>query len=654
MKKASENKLNILAQIDEKIIDKQTERRIKLYGRKRSIFYNKVFIRSTAIVAACLLIFLIVIPIMFAKQVPVYEGMTVSNSPPEITAKGRASGGNVLLSASYANILPTWQSFLNSEETEGAGQNTDKLPQADTEKIEEEISDSLDVIGSAEEIYYAKPGEDVYITIHISNPDKFEILSFTLNGVKYSSYMFEEGSDLENLILKCNVGDAEGIIEYTIDQIKYVDGTLIKDVRMEGDKTVRIGIYNENQPTASADNVKIDHSSISFDALTSDPEELVSKYGRSFYAALYDCSTGKVTKVMPIGTDTTTSVKFEELETKVGAKGYYYAIAAVYDAFDGKGMNIHVLYAKHFSNDPTVSFKSVEPTRNDVLFHTESSSSLSKIIKVEAINENGEVVATVTEGNRIYDLPGGAHYLKMTYSYMSDEGEVTCEVKSYKFYSIDFDIRPVNGNILFGYYEGSHSAVDFTPTTTDKNVYSVDKGRVSKIYTHPTYGLTVVITNDFEYNFVYQTLGSVSVSVGDRLNTGDVIGTVGTGSEHEGFEYVHFVLEAPPERWSTTKRPTDPRYTMTDDDKLAFEARIAIRLSEINEKTFELPTSGTIYENVQLSYSTADEGVSIDGNTLTVLTEGYRTITLTTTLTLGEISKTVEHTVEIRVSDTNN
>ena len=34
--------------------------------------------------------------------------------------------------------------------------------------------------------------------------------------------MFEEGSDMESLILKYNVGSNSGIQEYTIDAIKYI------------------------------------------------------------------------------------------------------------------------------------------------------------------------------------------------------------------------------------------------------------------------------------------------------------------------------------------------------------------------------------------------------------------------------------------------
>jgi hypothetical protein len=118
------------------------------------------------------------------------------------------------------------------------------------EIIEEDTSIGIEI--PEQPMYYAKAGQEIYITVHISNPDSFEILSFTLNGKKYSSYMFEEGSDMENLILKVTVpSDAEGVIDYTIDAIKYVDGTDIKDVDMRGERTVKVGVYTSKQPKAT-------------------------------------------------------------------------------------------------------------------------------------------------------------------------------------------------------------------------------------------------------------------------------------------------------------------------------------------------------------------------------------------------------------------
>lgn len=139
------------------------------------------------------------------RQVPVYEGMTVSsisqNSGKETLAKSKSLKKELALTS----IIKT----LKGVDAESSN-------------------------------YYADLGEEIFITIHINNPDNFEILSFTLNGEKYSSYMFERGSDMENIIIKCNVGRESGEHNYTIDAIKYVDKSAIKDVIIRGNKTIKV------------------------------------------------------------------------------------------------------------------------------------------------------------------------------------------------------------------------------------------------------------------------------------------------------------------------------------------------------------------------------------------------------------------------------
>ena len=90
--------------------------------------------------------------------------------------------------------------------------------------------------------YFALVNENLFITVKIYNPMSYEILSFTLNGVKYQSFQFETGSNSENLIMRISSGETIGIKEFTIDQIKYVDGTEIKDVPIEGNQTVKVGV----------------------------------------------------------------------------------------------------------------------------------------------------------------------------------------------------------------------------------------------------------------------------------------------------------------------------------------------------------------------------------------------------------------------------
>ena len=73
--------------------------------------------------------------------------------------------------------------------------------------------------------------------------------------------MFQEGSDMEHLVLKVNVG----LTEYTIDAIKYVDGIVLKDVRMEGEKTIRVMV--STQEVLSLESLKVSTDGVQFSFL---------------------------------------------------------------------------------------------------------------------------------------------------------------------------------------------------------------------------------------------------------------------------------------------------------------------------------------------------------------------------------------------------
>ena len=225
--------LDVISSIDEDIVNDNLNKRFALWfsrAQKKKNHWIPILASAAAFILIVTTIFLFLpddsqVPIdPTGKQVPIYQGMTVSNEAPVVEMATRVT---------YS--MPLFGSI-------GARFGTGSIPGTSTtpkpDKVTPEISGGP---------YYAQPNEDIYIHVHISNPDGFEILSFTLNGVKYSSYMFEPGSDLETLILKYNVGEEEGVQQYTIDAIKYVDGEQIKDVRMEGERTIEVLVGNDAQ-----------------------------------------------------------------------------------------------------------------------------------------------------------------------------------------------------------------------------------------------------------------------------------------------------------------------------------------------------------------------------------------------------------------------
>ena len=335
MSKKDDLKIDIMSSIDDEIIEKHTKKRFDLlsgkgFGRKRKTI--AAIIAFAACLAMLASFIVVILPLIPTGQIPVYQGMTVSNEAPVINTES-------------ADARP----FTNNKTISLLGKHNGKDDQKNRRPVVDIVKDSLTVDAESEYLYYSKPNEDIYITVHVNNPGEFEILSFTLNGVKYSSYMFEEGSDLENLVLKINVGDAEGVVEYTIDAIKYVEGTKIKDVLMEGDKTVSVAI-TPDAPTAEVTDVSIGISDIGFNTSLNDEKNLVNTSGEDYFAVI--CNNDTIVDKQIISSKDKTSISFTGLDPETS---YRYAIIGVYDAIDGEGKCIHVLHEEEFTTQALVS-----------------------------------------------------------------------------------------------------------------------------------------------------------------------------------------------------------------------------------------------------------------------------------------------------------
>ena len=364
MNKKDKIKLDVISGIDDEIIDHVTKKRFKLsrYLQKRPIWMKKSFYISAVAALLVLGMGLFLAVQLYGKQVPIYRGMTVSS---DASRASRLSMDEV----EFRNLMMTGKGYVPSHlphehERPDPNQNDPFGKGENGEDLEEAVKDSLTVERAAAEMYYADSNEDIYITIHIDNPDNFEILSFTLNGKKYSSYMFEDGSDMENLILKVNVGAVTGVVEYTIDAIKYVDGTAIKDVRMEGDRTVRVGVYTANQPTASVFNEVVGFDKLAFEVALTDREQLIALSEGKTLAVLYDGE--ELIASQEIALTEKTSVLFEGLKTNTL---YQYAIVATYDALDGTGYNTYVLFKKALYTQEILSYDAVEIAQESISFH---------------------------------------------------------------------------------------------------------------------------------------------------------------------------------------------------------------------------------------------------------------------------------------------
>ena len=289
-----------------------------------------------------------------------------------------------------------------------------------TPSIDDKAKSTLDVVGGAQNIYYADKNQDIYITIKLSNPDSYEILSFTLNGKKYSNYMFEDGSDMENLVLKVNVGNVGGIVEYTIDAIKYVDGTDIKDVRMDGDKTVKAGVRASDQTYVTVTNEQKTMTSISFDAQVVDSYSLIEKSGGYAKAVLYDGET-MIAKDVTVGEKA--SVVFDNLTPNTV---YQYGVVALYDDLSGNGVQLNTLYKKAVYTDTIVLFKDVQVGKESISWNFEWNQSFAnKQMNAISLWQNGAKVQDIdVNATSVDGLKSNNEYtLKATYKNIQNQDE---------------------------------------------------------------------------------------------------------------------------------------------------------------------------------------------------------------------------------------
>ncbi|MBQ9797919.1 MAG: M23 family metallopeptidase [Clostridia bacterium] len=536
MNRRDETKLEVLSNIDDDIIEKQSIKRFELMtGIKKA---PGVFGFVWKIAACIVLVFSLVIGVMTiinAQQIPVYEGMSISNtSPLTQTAKGMVPHGSIKTETLSATVgVP---SFARSS-------LTDKV-----------LKDHPAATGTNRSLYYANPNEDIYVSVHIDNPRQFEILSFTLNGVKYQSFMFEEGSDSETLVLKLNVGEIVGMTEYTIDAIKYVDGTEIKDVRMEGERTVRVGVCPEEQPTAEMTDVTQDLFGIGFTASVTDPLSLIADCAGTVYAIVYDGA--QIVAEQSLRLESGTELHFDGL-----LSGYEYEVAVVafYDALDGKGFTGHVLSKQSITTTPAATLKvdfSKVSMEKVIFSYTLESAHAWRIDRAELISADG-AHTYVAEGTtaEILNVEPGTYQLYVHYSVGENRGVAVSEavIVSYTFRISDV-VRDAklkkdcSGTTTQVWNETTqdyryHLGIDLTSTSGQYDVFAAFSGTVERCWEDDEMGVCVTVRLPGGVTVSYKSLAFAEVEVGDTVKKGDLIGACGTCAIEASGRHVHFEMQ---------------------------------------------------------------------------------------------------------------
>ncbi len=540
--------LRALSHIDEDFIDEATDCRIALMKKVQDVSRRrrKTFMVAGSIAASFLLVFSMVLSAIFilpdsGSPLPPDTGDSLTSdsgdppvsSDPETTpaAQGIPVYRGMTVSGEVIQSEPTLSRARLSLLGNAYGHNKGELGTLDEALVPDGLNRA---------VYYTRPNEDIYITIHLDNPKQYEILSFTLNGLKYQSYMFEDESTSEQLILKVNVGDVEGVVEYTIDAIKYVDGEKIKDVRMEGDKTVKIGVYPEDQPAPTFTNVVADSTSMTFDVEITDTLNLIRESSGAVYAAIVEEFGTEILALQKIELGQTNTVTFDGLTT---GKAYRRLILADYDSLDGQGYTRHIIDDQIVSTAAPVEFDSFvfADTKDAVTFELKILDGYSvNIEKIELISDDNTVIksgdASVREFSRVN---AGRYKVVVTYTFDPGDGQGARQgftESEYSDWELNF-LSVVDDGVL-RHKEGDPDAYmhndcfDIMPTGDSYLVYAICDGIViwhsfGNVANGP-FGVCIQSPGieSCEYLITYSLLDQLFVEDGQTVKCGDVIGTV--------------------------------------------------------------------------------------------------------------------------------
>ncbi len=418
MKQNDQIKLDMISNIHEEIIDEVTDRKIalthKIYCTRSRTFKRRLAIGSIAASLALFfgIFFVLIVPMMGTK-VPVYQGMTIRTESAASVSTDREHADLSLLSASYgkpAKLVPLGKS---NGTPNGVANGHHK---EDDDQLQNKIDDlvTIDVMADDEVRYYVKPGETFIIEIHIANPDNFEIQSFTLNGQKYANYMFKEGSTMERLLLEVTAPATPGYVEYTIDAIKYIDGTEIKDVDMSsGDKSVKAGIAYPEAPSAAVTAQSISTTSTELTVSISDPYALIG--GNELAIYLSDGEKIVDTKPLAVGENT---VVFNNLFISTT---YEYGIVTAFDLVDGRNLHEEWLLTGVFATGEAFGIEGIKPAKDSVSFELEDLGAGGTVTSVSLYDdETDELVKMGDAETRAFTGLLSAHkyrlYVDFTYT----------------------------------------------------------------------------------------------------------------------------------------------------------------------------------------------------------------------------------------------
>ena len=373
----------------------------KAYKKSAPAKWKKPVIFSCASFALAVICLVTIITVINYQNTPVYKGMFAENL---ITGRLNLEG-----------------------ESEYDGQ---------VEDIKQEIG----VVVDDRIVCYAQPGEEILITVQIENPKFFEILSFTLNGRLYQSFEFVEGSNSTQIIVKFIAQEQSGLQTITIDAIKYVDDTTIKNARFDGNKTINVGVTYQNVPNVTGVNEISSTTNFGVSFVVNDVDKLIDvETGLKIY--LFDSE-----KLLNVTNVTLGMNVIPYSNLKLGSD-YAYVIIGVFDLYDGNGKQACVLHQSEFKTDEGFSYKTVDPTYDSVTLEYEPVADFDGVLDKIELFHGEELVGTLNPATDELKFTGllsnNEYFIKTAYKYNLEEDGVVVEVFKDIEYTFKTLERPV-------------------------------------------------------------------------------------------------------------------------------------------------------------------------------------------------------------------
>jgi hypothetical protein len=217
--------------------------------------------------------------------------------------------------------------------------------------------------------YYVNPGEVFRLHISLSNPSKYEIQSITMNGKKYASYMFADRSDLENVYLEISAPECSGYQVYTLEGMKYISSTTIKDISVGENNSLSVGVKYSNSPSAEISNTQVTATSYRSDVYVSDINHLVKDDTLYFYVT--DGEKVIQQKELHNGNN---SISLNNLSC---SNSYQVGVSGQVDLADGRGVHHEWLATEAFVTDDIYDFNDVNSDEDSVSFSIEKNYDLT-------------------------------------------------------------------------------------------------------------------------------------------------------------------------------------------------------------------------------------------------------------------------------------